>query len=145
MAQIQRSLATLRIVGDNLDPTEITRLLGCAPDAAQTRGEEIAARSGGSVRIARKGMWRLSATDREPEDLDAQIRELLSKLTDDLTVWASIAERHRVDLFCGLFMREGNEGLSITPESLAALGLRRIELGLDIYDGRDRTGKSESP
>lgn len=115
MAQIQRSLATLRIMGNNLDPTEITRLLGCAPDAAQTRGEEIAARSGGSVRIARKAMWRLSATDGEPEDLDAQIRELLSKLTDDLTVWASIAERHRVDLFCGLFMREGNEGLSITP------------------------------
>ena len=65
MAQIQRSLATLRIMGDNLDPTEITRLLGCAPDAAQTRGEEIAARSGGSVRVARKGMWRLSATDRQ--------------------------------------------------------------------------------
>jgi len=90
-------------------------------------------------------MWRLSAMDREPEDLDAQIGDLLSKLTDDLTVWTSIAERYRVDLFCGLFMREGNEGLSITPESLAALGLRRIELGLDIYDGHDRTGKSESP
>lgn len=145
MAQIQRSVATLRIMGDNLDPTEITRLLGCAPDAAQTRGEEIPARKGGSVRIARIGMWRLSATDREPGDLDAQIRDLLSKLTDDLTVWTSIAERHRVDLFCGLFMHKGNEGLSITPESLAALGLRRIELGLDIYDGHDRTGKSESP
>ena len=61
-------------------------------------------------------MWRLSAMDREPEDLDAQIGDLLSKLTDDLTVWTSIAEKYRVDLFCGLFMREGNEGLSIAPD-----------------------------
>ena len=92
MAQVQRSVATLRIMGDNLDPTEITRLLGCAPDAAQTRGEEIAARIGASVRFAPMGIWRLSAMDREPEDLDAQIRDLLSKLTDDLTVWTSMAE-----------------------------------------------------
>ena len=140
MAQVQRSVATLRIIGDNLDPAEITRLLGCAPDAAQTRGEEIAGRNISSVRIARMGMWQLSVTDREPEDLNAQIRDLLSKLTDDLAMWTSIAERYRVDLFCGLFIREGNEGLSITSESLAALGLRRIELGLDIYDGHDRTG-----
>jgi hypothetical protein len=97
------------------------------------------------VRIARTGAWHLSATDREPEDLDGQVNELLSKLTDDLTVWTSIAKKYRVDLFCGLFMHQGNEGLSVKPESLAALGLRRIELGLDIYGGDDQIGKSESP
>ena len=145
MGPVQRSVATLRIIGDDLDPAEITRLLGCAPDAAQTRGEQISSRNSASVRIARVGAWQLSATDREPEDLDSQINELLSKLTDDLRVWTSIAEKYRVDLFCGLFMHEGNEGLSITPESLAALGLRKIELGLDIYGGDDQTGKSESP
>lgn len=42
-------------------------------------------------------------------------------------------------------MHQGNEGLSTTPESLAALGLRRIELGLDIYGSDDQIGKSESP
>lgn len=144
MAQVQRSRAILRISGDDLDPIEISRLLGCAPDAAQTRGEEVRGPSG-STRIAAFGMWRLFATEREPEDLDGQISELLSKLTADLDVWASIAEKYRIDLFCGLFMREGNEGLSITPQSLAALGLRRIELGLDIYTGDDRTSKSELP
>ena len=100
-------------------------------------------RNNGSVRIASTGMWRLFASDRQPEDLDGQIGELLSKLTDDLGVWASIAGKYRVDLFCGLFMDGGNEGLSITPQSLAALGLRRIELDLDIYAG-DGDGKSES-
>jgi hypothetical protein len=135
MASVQRSVATLRISGDDLNPAEISRLLGCDPSEAQTKGERLVGRVTGYVRIARTGMWRLCAADREPQDLDGQIDELLSKLTDELTVWGSIAEKFRLDLFCGLFMQESNEGLSISPDSLAALGLRHIELGLDIYDG----------
>jgi hypothetical protein len=77
-------------------------------------------------------MWRLCAADREPEGLDGQIAEVLSKLTDDVSVWNAIAERYKLDLFCGLFMNERNEGLSISPLSLSALGLRHIELGLDM-------------
>lgn len=146
MAQVHRSVTTLRISGDDLDPAEITRLLGCDPDSAQTKGEQIVGRNTGSIRVASVGMWRLFAIEREPEDLDGQIGELLSKLTDDLNVWRAIAGKYRLDLFCGLFMRGGNEGLSIAPDSLAALGARQIELGLDIYggDGYD-LGKSDPP
>jgi hypothetical protein len=135
MAQLQRSAATLRISGDDLQPAEITRLLGCDPSAAQTKGEQVVGRNTGSARIASTGMWRLAASKREPGDLDGQIAELLSKLTDDLNVWGSIARTYKLDLFCGLFMGGGNEGLSISPESTAALGLRHVELGLDIYGG----------
>jgi hypothetical protein len=148
MASIMRSVATLRISGNTLDPAEITRRLGCDPSSAQTKGERLVGRNTGAVRIASTGMWRLSATERGPQDLDGQIRELLSKLTDDLDVWASIAATHKVDLFCGLFMRGSNEGLSISPQALAALGLRQIELGLDIYDRGDDnedTGNSDLP
>ncbi len=141
MAQVQRSAATLRISGDDLQPAEITRLLGCEPSAAQTKGEQIIGRNTGSARIASTGMWRLVASKREPEDLDGQIAELLSKLTDDLNVWGSIAQTYQLDLFCGLFMGGSNEGLSISPESMAALGLRHIQLGLDIYGGDEATPK----
>jgi hypothetical protein len=143
MAQIQGSAATLRIAGDDLQPAEITRLLGCDPSAAQTKAEQIIGRNSGSTRVASTGMWRLVASKREPEDLDGQIVELLSKLADDLNVWASIARTYRLDLFCGLFMGGSNEGLSISPESMTALGLRHIELGLDIYGG-DETASNES-
>jgi len=40
---------------------------------------------------------------------------------------------YKIDLFCGLFMGGSNEGISISPESMVALGLRHMELGLDIY------------
>jgi hypothetical protein len=139
MAQVQRSVATLRISGDDLDPAEISRRLGCEPSEAQRKGEQLVGKNTGRVRTAVSGMWRLFALEREPEDLDGQIAEILSKLTDDLEVWRSISATYQVDLFCGLFMQGSNEGMSISPQSLSALGLRHIELGLDIYEGDQET------
>jgi hypothetical protein len=137
MAQVQRSVVTLRIRSDDLIPDEITRLLGATPTHAQIKGEKIVGRKTGHVRIAKMGMWRLSANDREPEDMDDQIEEILSQTTSDLTIWRSIAEEHEIDLFCGLFLGVSNEGMSLSSKSLAALGERGIELALDIYSGND--------
>lgn len=78
-------------------------------------------------------MWGLEAADCEPEGLDGQVQELLNKTNRDLSVWQKISGRYRIDLFCGLFMTESNEGLSLSPESLTALGERGIEIGFDIY------------
>ncbi|HEY0683647.1 MAG TPA: DUF4279 domain-containing protein [Steroidobacter sp.] len=135
MAVISRTVATLRISGEELDPEEVSALLGHPPDKAQRKGDEIVGRNTGTVRIARFGMWRLRAPDAEPGDLDAQVSHILGKLTDDLTVWKHIASRFQVDLFCGLFMDKEIEGLSMSPRSLLLLGERGIEIGLDIYSG----------
>ena len=134
MAHLQRSVVTLRICGDDLVPEAITASLGNQPTFSQTKGDEIVGKSSGKVRIAKAGMWRLCATTCEPEDIDGQVRELLSKLTDDLRVWREIQENCQLDLFCGLFMGSGNEGVLISPQTLVALGERGIQLGLDIYD-----------
>ena len=135
MAQLARSVATLRIIGDDLVPDEVSKLLGGTPTHSQRKGDAIPLKSG--ERVARGGMWRLAATDREPEDVDAQISEILEKLTPDIESWRSLAGRFRVNLFCGWFMEEGNEGLSISPANLVALGERGIELDLDIYASSD--------
>jgi hypothetical protein len=144
MAQVQRSVATLRISGNDLDPDQITRLLACAPTAVQRKGENIVGPNGQVGPIARRGMWRLRAVAREPEDLDGQIAELLSKTTADLESWKSIATKYKVGLFCGIFLRGSNEGLAITPQSLTALGLRQIALALDIYEGDKNTAGSDT-
>ncbi len=133
MACIYRSTATLRIIGDDLVPDEISHLLGPSPTHAQTKGDEIVGKKTGNVRIAKFGMWRLQASDCEPEDLNSQIQFILDRLTNDLVIWKSLASRYKMDLFCGLFMECGNEGMDISPESLLALGSRGIKLDLDIY------------
>jgi hypothetical protein len=130
---MQRSAATLRIVGDDLIPAEVSSLLGCASTTAQKKGEVLIGKKTGTERIARIGMWRLQSTDREPENLDGQIEEILDKVTGDIETWKALTRRFRVDLFCGLFMCGGNEGLAISPSALFALGQRGIELALDVY------------
>jgi hypothetical protein len=87
----------------------------------------------GSDTVSPNGGWSLRAAEASPEDLNRQIQELLGKLTLDLEVWTLIGRRFNVDLFCGLFMEQGNQGASLSVESLNALSCRGIELSLDIY------------
>ncbi len=134
MAHLSRSVATLRISGDELLPDEITKILGCQPTHGQIKGEVIVGKKTGRERVVKIGMWRLCAEDCEPENIDAQVSEMLNKLSNDLAVWKKLSEKYELDLFCGLFMEESNEGLAISPATLYSLGARGIELGLDIYD-----------
>jgi hypothetical protein len=144
MAQLQKSAVTLRIMGDDLIPDEVTKLLGASPTHAETKGDKIFGKKTGHVRIAKTGIWRLCAGDREPEDMDGQIREILSQLPDNLSVWQSITKKYDAELFCGLFMRVSNEGLTISSQSLAALRMRGIEMGLDIYAGDDNAAETRT-
>jgi hypothetical protein len=132
MPVIEKSVATLRIFGDNLVPEELTALLGVAPTSSYRKGDTHVTRSGSRV-VRKTGMWRLEASDREPEDINAQVSELLDRATPDLDVWRGLSQKYDIDLFCGLFMDNTNEGFSLSPTALIALGLRGIEIGFDVY------------
>lgn len=133
MATLERAVASLRISGDDLIPDDISQRLGASPTRAQRKGEIIPTRSSGGSRIARFGLWHLDAAETAPGDLDAQVAELLGRLNPDLSVWRALSSRFRVDLFCGWFMGERNEGAEIAAATLLALGERGIRLGIDLY------------
>jgi hypothetical protein len=137
MGVIDHSVATLRLFGDDLVPDEITTLLGASPTVSYLKGQELVGSRTGIVRIAKTGSWRLSAARREPEDLEAQILEILGQLTPNLNIWESLS-RFQPDLFCGLFMGSSNDGLPLSAKVLLSLGQRGIALGLDIYDVGDQ-------
>lgn len=142
MPAFDHSLVTLRFFGSDLLPDEISALLGATPTASYHKGQELKGSQSVVVRVARTGCWRLDAERREPEDLEAQIFEILDQLTGDLAIWASLA-RFRPDLFCGLFMGSSNDGVSLSPRVLLALGQRGIELGLDIYDAEEEVRNAQ--
>jgi hypothetical protein len=104
------SAAGLRIIGDDVVPEDITRILGCEPTSTTVKGQVIRGKKTGQERIARTGSWHLNVPDRMPDDLDGQIMEILGKLNPDPDVWASLASRFRMDIFCGLFMANSSEG-----------------------------------
>lgn len=142
MGSFDHSAAALRIFGDDLDPDEVTRLLGCEPSVAQSTGELIRSASG-RERIVKCGNWRLKAAPAEPEDLNGQIRWILSQTTNNLDVWKKLVDRYEVDMFCGLFMAESNDGFSLSSDVLLMLGQRGIEIDFDVYDPGDDSATEE--
>ncbi|CAB4957660.1 unannotated protein [freshwater metagenome] len=108
-------------------------MLGCAPTRAWAKGDTLTWQ--GATRTARFGMWSLQAEVTEPGDLDAQVAAILSRLTQDETVWAEVGSRYDLDLFCGWFMKYSNEGMAIGPDTMSALGARGIPLDIDLYSG----------
>lgn len=134
MPEIARTTVGLRIFGDALDPEEITRLLGVAPTSCAHKGDTRRTSPGREV-VARSGSWRLDAD--LSGNLNTQIGALLTKLPSDPTIWRELTAHYECDVFCGLFMREGNEGMELSPEVMSMLGVRRLRLGLDIYGGSD--------
>lgn len=87
------------------------------------------------------GLWTLQAEETAPADVDAQITAILSRLTPDEMIWAELCAKYDVNVFCGWFMQRGNEGVSVEPETLSALGARGILLDIDLYsDDNDVPG-----
>lgn len=134
MPELARTTVSLRIFGDALDPDAITRLMGVEPTGCARKGDTRRTASSRDV-VARSGSWRLHAG--VPGDLGTQIGALLATLPSDPSVWRELSQRYRCDVFCGLFMRDANEGTELPPEVLAMLGERGLRLGLDIYGGSD--------
>jgi len=83
MALLSGSAASLRFFGDDLDPDELTKMLGGQPTKSEEKGDEFVGKVTGQKRIAQCGGWWLSAERREPGDFDAQIspRYWLNSLT----------------------------------------------------------------
>ena len=91
-----------------------------------------------SLLPAEKGLclsWqrRDEAESSETGDFDGQISQLLSHTDVTLDMCASLAKKFEMDIFCGWFMHEGNEGIVISPQTLHMLGERHIGLSADIY------------
>ena len=135
MASLARSRASLRVMGDDLHPDDITTMLGAPPSFAHRCGEPIVGRA--TTRIARFGMWLIDADETDPADPDGQVAQLLRRVTSDLSVWRELGERYEVDLFCGWFMECGNEGVSLSAATMRALGERGIPIDIDLYRGGD--------
>ncbi|KIC18577.1 DUF4279 domain-containing protein [Leisingera sp. ANG-DT] len=132
MARLSRSAAALRILGDDLDPAELTAVLGKEPDRFERKGDTIALPKQG-FRTASTGSWKINASRMEPGNLDAQVAQILQGTTDNLGVWQDLCRRFDVHLFCGLFLSDENEGFCISPETMRLLGARGIAVDFDIY------------
>ena len=120
-------------MGDALNPEAISAELGCSPTLSHAKGD-LRPRP---TAAWQSGIWLLEAKPCEPENLDAQVEELLMQLTPDLAVWERLTSTLRVDLFVGFYMEGSDEGSDVSAETLRALGERGIKLSLCVYAPRE--------
>jgi hypothetical protein len=126
----------LRLFGDDLDPDAISATLGATPTSACRKGDIF--RGKVSERVERTGRWLLNLPEKPGEPFEPQIEELLGRLTQDLGVWRALTEKYKVDIFCGVWLRNWNRGMALSPALMQRLAERGLELGLDIYADIDR-------
>jgi hypothetical protein len=132
MSELDQTAASLGFFGDDLDPEEITRILGASPTVGVRKGG-VWKTSLGAEKFAKSGSWRYKVERRSPGDLDSQIVDTLAALSSDLVAWKDLSNRFGGRFFCGLFMGTANDGLRLDAKTLAAIGDRGLALDLDIY------------
>lgn len=127
---IDKVTVSLRLFGEDLNPDEVTELLGCDPTSARRKGDVIPGRY---HRMVHKGCWLLKGLPPSAVGLEQQVNDLLNKVTDDLAVWHNLTDRFDVDIFCGFFLECFNRGFNLPPELMKRLVDRRVRLEFDIY------------
>jgi hypothetical protein len=124
---VDATAVSLRFFGDDLDPDEVSRLLGSDSTHGRKKGAPL---PGGAT--AETGSWLLSSQRLSKNALEDQLHALFDRLTPDLAVWASLAERFRGDVFCGLWAADWNRGVALSARALGRIAERRLAIGFDI-------------
>lgn len=126
---VDEAQPTLCVYGDDLDPDDVTRLLGSPPSRSHRKGDVL----GSKGARARTGAWLLESSSPASGDLEARILELLTHVTTDAEAWRQLSQGRTVRMSCMLTLREWSRGLSLSADLLADLANRRVELDFSIY------------
>jgi len=132
LATTETPIFTFRISGETLKPAEITSLLGLEPTRSFSKGDRNIGAGGREYAQRRTGMWLLEANE-HAHDTEACVLGLLATLPEEPQIWRSLAAKFELNLTVGLFMYKTNEGFSLSPRVLEALGYRGISIDFDIY------------
>ena len=126
---VDRSMVTLCVYGESLEPSDITARLGCRPTSSHRKGYR---RSTGAM-SARRGGWFLKVEGAAPVDPEQLIRQLIMRLPGDPTVWRTLTDDFEVKLSVFIGLQHWNRGFALTPDILATLSSWRLTLDFDLY------------
>lgn len=132
---VDESRLSLGVHGDDLDPDEISRLLGCAPTSSHRRGD--ARRSGPPWA---KGGWLLSVEAKSPAGPDELVHLLLARLPTEHAVWTDLRRRFHVQLSFGIFTERWNRGFDLTADAVRRINVLGAGVGFDLYANPEEGG-----
>jgi hypothetical protein len=134
---IEAAGASLCIHGEDLDPDEITRILGLPPTHRHRRGD----RHGPKSRPARMGFWGYGVDSaeldeavgdpREPADL--VLGRLLDRLPSDPSLWAGLVQQYQMRIFFCISFEGYNKGFGLSARNLRRAAALGVPLDFDLY------------
>lgn len=128
---VERTMVTLGLHGDDLDPSEITRMIGREPTSAHRRGEP---RPGPKFKNPyRSGAWLLSVEVEKPSEPDEATERLLDLLPSDEKLWKKLSERYDLSISYGIFFKGWNRGFALSRELQQRLVKYHARLDFDLY------------
>ncbi len=122
---------SLGFFGDDLDPEEVTSILGGSPTSICRKGDAVASEV--AARVERTGRWLVALPIRPGEALEPQLEQLFASLNQNVDVWQSLTKRFKARFSVGAWIRSWNRGLEISPTLLKSISERGLGLGIDIY------------
>ena len=127
-----------RICDDNLDPLEITEMLGIEPEKSHRKGDPTRfSKNKNLIKFSTysSGLWSISSTEAKNAILEVHIKSLLVLLEPLKAELSELSKRgYEIDLFCGIFTHDCDQpGFDIDSSVLKNLGELNISIGMCIY------------
>jgi hypothetical protein len=121
--------ATIKFLGDDLDPAVITAALGCAPSEAATGGSPIVHTQPNGKQISRPsttGYWLIAASCNEVQELPRLAEQLLERLSTSTEALKKLAKTYRGQLILSIGASDQVKRVELSgafQERLARFGL----------------------
>jgi hypothetical protein len=125
--------AVFRIFSDEIDPREITRLLGVEPSSIQIKGERKYPNK--YKYINKENGWFLDSEDEiESKDLRRHLDWLLNKMGSSHNQLRELAGKGaEITIFCPWRSASGQGGPTMDPQQMKLLGELNIELLFEFW------------
>lgn len=127
---VDEAMATLSLQGDDLDPQEVTDLLGVTPHKSHRKGEPI---SKWRDDQHAHGAWSYEVRLKAPDGPDAALSQLLAMLPSDLELWASLTQRYQARVDLALVVKAWSRGFDLPAPVIQQLAARGLAVWCEVY------------
>ena len=125
---------SFRLMAKDLDPKEISQLLGMSPDDAHKRGDPNWGKQGRRYSDFSEGLWSLASDVSRDEPPAVHVKDITDRLAGCAEALDTLRLRgYRMDIFIGVFGLEGNSGFALPAEVCEVVGRLGIALDFDLY------------
>ncbi|HLF77099.1 MAG TPA: DUF4279 domain-containing protein [Dehalococcoidia bacterium] len=121
---------SLCLDGEDLDPEEITRLLGTTPDDSHKKGDQ---RYSWRTNLRwTSGHWSIDVRSGAPDEIGNAIADVLDRIAHPGAL-PDLAAHYKPTLRIGIFLEAENRGFDLSPSLVERIGSYGLALDFDIY------------